>query len=135
MKEPVEADMLLCDAAQAVNGKLYIIGGGWNVLRAGRIVPMALAIRFSVPWSLTNKKMKLVARLRNQDGGIVTQNDQQIETHGDLEVGRPVGTSPGSPLAVPIALNISPLSLEPGAYYWQIEIDGEEVRRCSFEVR
>ena len=24
--------MLLCDAAQAVEGKLYILGGGWNTI-------------------------------------------------------------------------------------------------------
>jgi hypothetical protein len=35
--EPVsgpEVTMLLCDAAQAVDGKLYVLGGGWSQLAA-----------------------------------------------------------------------------------------------------
>jgi len=27
----VEAILLLCDYAEAVNGKLYIMGGGWTM--------------------------------------------------------------------------------------------------------
>jgi len=35
----IEATMLLCDSAQAVGGKLYILGGGWTML--AKIQPRA----------------------------------------------------------------------------------------------
>ena len=41
--------MLLADAAQEVNGKLYVLGGGWSVTGPD-LPPMAIAIKLDVPW-------------------------------------------------------------------------------------
>lgn len=43
--------MLLCDAADSVNGKLYILGAGWSqLLFPDRPANMSLAIKIAVPW-------------------------------------------------------------------------------------
>ena len=46
----VDVTLLLCDFAEAVNGKLYVMGGGWNVLFApGQPVTMSVAAVVAVP--------------------------------------------------------------------------------------
>ncbi len=49
--------MLLCDAAQQVGGKLYILGAGWSQVRRteGRLTDIALAIILTVPWDMANQ--------------------------------------------------------------------------------
>ena len=46
--------MLLADAAEAVGGKLYILGGGWSIT-GPQPTPSAIAIKIDVPWDQTNK--------------------------------------------------------------------------------
>src|SRR5207244_1129232 len=55
------------DAAQAVNGKLYIMGGGWSVM-GPEPTPYAIALKVEVPWDETNKRHTLVLRLLDDDG-------------------------------------------------------------------
>ena len=50
--------MLLADAAEAVNGKLYILGGGW-ALRDARPIPIAIALLIEVPWTEANIQHQL----------------------------------------------------------------------------
>lgn len=57
---------------------------------------------------------------------------------GDFEVGRPPGLTPGSDIDLPLAVNVGPLPLPPGARYtWRLQIDGEtqEHWQLSFTVR
>jgi len=42
----------------------------------------------------------------------------------EFEVGRPPGLKPGTPLDFPVAVNSTPLPLEPGRYEWRLTIDG-----------
>ena len=41
--------MLLCDAAQVSDGKLYILGGGWSMTGPDP-VPSAVALKIDVDW-------------------------------------------------------------------------------------
>ena len=51
----IKATMLLCDSAQSIGGKLYVLGGGWSILRkTGNLMTMALAVKLSIPWSRAN---------------------------------------------------------------------------------
>jgi len=63
----VEATILLCDAAEAVNGKLYILGGGWSVTRPAP-APSALAVKIDVPWTDAYRKIPLIVELLTEDG-------------------------------------------------------------------
>ena len=52
----MDVTLLLCDFAEAVNGKLYVMGGGWNILFApGQPVTMSVAAVLAVPWDRTNQ--------------------------------------------------------------------------------
>lgn len=125
----MKVTFLLADSAQAVNGKLYILGGGWSVT-GPQPGPSALALKIEVPWNEANRKHEWRATLEDQDGTAVTvptpAGDQPVEVGGEFEVGRPPGVIEGTPLDLPIAVNIGPLPLQPGGRYcWRLQIDDE----------
>ena len=121
--------MLLCDAAQAVNGKLYILGAGWN-LTGPQPIPSALAIQIDVPWDQANRQHKIILKLLTEDAEPVKtatpEGEKPVFIDASFEVGRPVGHKPGTPLSVVMAINIGPLQLKPETRFeWRCEIDGE----------
>jgi hypothetical protein len=134
----VEALVLLCDSAQAVNGKLYVLGGGWSqVSRAGFPggFTMALAIRVAVPWDRANEKIPIMIRLVTDQGATVNDPaDNPVEADTQLEVGRPPGLKAGTPLDACLAINFAGLPLDEGSYAWVLEADGSVKGRAPFRV-
>ena len=136
----VEATMLLCDSAQAVNGKLYILGGGWSLI--AKVVPrfnMSLAVKLTVPWSRSNEKIHFEATLVTDQGQAVQQEDAEgatnpVRAEGDLELGRPPGLRPGTSLDATFVLNFEGLDLEVGGYVWQLLVDNAVAARIPFQV-
>jgi hypothetical protein len=132
--------MLLCDAAQEVGGKLYVLGGGWSVTGPGPF-QCALALKIEVPWDRANQRHQLSIRLVDDDGASVAvpgpEGPAEVGIQGDFEVGRPPGLTPGVPLDTPMVVSLPPLALPPGRYTWVVEIDGESADhwRSSFAVR
>jgi hypothetical protein len=127
--------MLLCDAAEESGGKLYILGGGWSMLRAPNIpVNMALAVKLSIPWDQTNRPVKVRCGLIDADGEAIKVEDNEVFLEGEIEVGRPPGTKPGQSLDAPMVFNFQSLALPAGGYVWQLEIDGKEAARTPFRV-
>ena len=62
--------MMLADGAQAVGGKLYILGGGFDRINMPTIPfthSFALAILIEVPWNATNQPCQIVVELLNAD--------------------------------------------------------------------
>ncbi len=127
--------MLLCDAATESGGKLYILGGGWSIVRA-ETASMALAIKMSIPWDQANQPFKMLTKLVDEDGEPVTPRggDGPLQVDGEIEVGRPTGIKPGTPLDTPFALSFPPIPLDPGGYVWELEIDGTTMARTPFRV-
>ena len=64
----MKTTVLLCDQAQEVGGKLYILGGGWSQYR-GSPVTMTLAVKIAVPWDAANMQHEFLAKLVTEDGG------------------------------------------------------------------
>ena len=131
----MDATVLLCDYAEAVNGKLYVMGGGWNVaFSSGQPITAALAILVIVPWDQTNRRHELRVELVDGDGDVVAVQGQDVRFTGDFELGRPPGIKPGSSLNAPFAWNLQGLPLEVGGYEWKLWIDGEPVESRAFQV-
>ena len=132
----MDATLLLCDHAEAVGGKLYINGGGWNVLlRPGVPVNVSLAILIEVPWDAANTQHRLRAYLLTEDGATVSgPYGDSLEVEGEFEVGRPPGVKPGSTLNTPLAINFNALTLDAGGYEWRLEVDDALVARKPFRV-
>jgi hypothetical protein len=128
MLDAVRATLLLADAAQAVAGKLYVLGGGWSTIALGS--PSALAVYVQVPWDQTNRRHAWRLELLDSDGNAVVLpgpgGEQAVAIDGAFEIGRPPGLAPGTEQGVPIALQLGPLPLAPGQRYeWRLSIDGE----------
>jgi hypothetical protein len=133
--------MLLCDAAQAVNGKLYILGGGWNIT-GPQPGASAIALQIDVPWDEANKRHDLKLVLVTDDGKPVMvptpTGERPVELGAQFEVGRPAGHRAGAPISVAVAINIGPLPLQPdGRFEWRCSIndDTHESWRLVFSTR
>ena len=138
---PVRVTMMLADSAQAVEGKLYILGGGWNIT-GPEPSPSALAIHVDVPWDLANVRHPWKLELVDSDGEPVMVStplgEQALVLQGEFEVGRPPGVTPGTGLGVPLAINLGPIPLPPGGRYeWRLSISDEsdEDWRLPFSTR
>jgi len=134
--EGFKLTVLICDSAQSVGGKLYVLGAGWS--RAYMVQPtliMALAIVVAVPWTHANEPMQLQIRLLDAAGQPVTLAGQPgpLEVKGNLEVGRPPGLARGTPLDASLAIPLQ-LTLEPGVYVWETSIVGFITDTTRFEV-
>ena len=129
---------ILADAAQVSDGKLYILGGGWQII-GPQLTPFALAIIVGVPWTETNRRHKLVIKLLDADGKEVTLSGapSPLEISTNFELGRPPGIVPGTRLNLPIAINLPPLPLSAGTYEWVWLVNDakRDDWRVSFAVR
>ena len=130
--------MMLADAAQEVNGKLYVLGGGWSV--TGPVLPpMALALKLDVPWSAANEEHEFLLVLVDADGHPVRVggDDSEVRAGGTFEVGRPPGLPAGTDIDFAFAVTVPSLPLAPGRFAWQLWIDGEtrEDWQRPFQVR
>jgi hypothetical protein len=127
--------MLLCDAAEETNGKLYILGGGWtHLLKPNIPTNMALAIVVHVPWDEAGKQHKLEVSLLKEDGEPVLLNGNPVKVEGAFEVGRTAGVKPGRELVAPVAIQFSGLVLAPGEYTWELLVNGGPGATAPFAV-
>ena len=63
----MKVTILLADAAQAAEGKLYVLGGGWSITGPDPS-PMALAIKIEVPWDQANHPHTCRLELLDSEG-------------------------------------------------------------------
>jgi hypothetical protein len=137
----MKVTMLLADSAQAVEGKLYILGGGWSII-GPTPTPMAIAMKIEVPWTEANIAHRLRLALFDEDGRPVLvptpTGEQPFEIHIPFEVGRPPGLRTGTPLDLPLAINLAPLPLRPNSrYVWRCFINDQtsDEWQVSFSTR
>lgn len=130
--------MMLADAAQVAEGKLNVLGAGWNVTGPAP-TPFAIAIIIEVPWRHTNREHTYRLELVDLDGnGVTLQGSDPLMFEEGFEVGRPPGMRQGSYLPFPRAFNFGPMPIPPGGHYeWRLAIDDEmrEEWRLPFSTR
>jgi hypothetical protein len=104
MVQPEVEFLLLADAVEAVQGKLYMLGGAWDRWFATSYptqVRMGVAIGISVPWECTNEKIPIRMRIVDADGQLIGPG----EVSAAVEVGRPPGITQGTQQRAILALN------------------------------
>jgi len=126
--------LLVADGADAVGGKLYLLGGGWDRLMVPQLpgppaVPFAVALGINVPWSLTNRKIGFSVDVQDADGGDVAQL-----AGGEFEVGRPPGLRAGTSQRFQITVPAQPQFSAEGRYVIQCSVDGEVLGHTAIEV-
>lgn len=136
MASPIEAVLILADAAQAAGGKVHMLGAGWSIT-SSPTAPSAVVGLIKVPWDLANQKIAMSVHLVNEDGRSVRipgpNGEEEVQFTADLEVGRPPGLKHGTPIDASFVVNIGPLPLAPGRYTWQLEL-GDDMVSSSFQV-
>lgn len=131
----MDATVLLCDFAEAVNGKLYVMGGGWNMLFApNRPVNVSVAVVLTVGWDETNRRHSLAIVLLDHDGNQVDIGGQPVAIGSQFEVGRPPGVKPGTSFNTPLAFNVQGLVLPEGGYEFKVSIGEEPIASRPFTV-
>ncbi len=136
----MKVTMLLADFAQVLQGKLYIMGGGWSITGPQPSLS-AIALKIEVPWTQTNRRHDFALELIDADGRPVKvpgpNGEAPAVMTGHFEVGRPPGMAAGTPLDMPLALAIGPMPLAGGRYVWKLSIDGnsQDDWEVAFSVR
>jgi len=124
--------LLVADYAEAINGKIYIQGGGWDQYFVNDRFPaefrLGIAIGLRVPWDETNRNHELEVSVHFDD---VHAEVGRIEAK--FEVGRPAGIAGGSSQFLPLGFNV-PVSLPAGQYAVVATLGGETLGRASFGV-
>lgn len=128
---------LLADAVQAVRGKLFILGGGWDTLWVrqlpARHPSLAIGLRLRVPVSWQSESLRLSVELQDADGKPMLPQPLSHE----IKIPRTVGQSATTTdFGLIRSFTFNNLRFErEGAYSFVISVDGEPVSRIRFTVR
>ena len=66
--------LILADSSEAINGKVYALGAGWNELRLPSLpqeYAFSIALAVDVPWSETNRRHQLSLHVQDPDGEVI----------------------------------------------------------------
>jgi uncharacterized protein DUF6941 len=97
--------VMVADAAQVADGKLYVLGGAWNLYRCAAFpmpVQMGIVISILVDWEETATRHAITITLAD-DAGVPILPPMQ----GQLEVGRPDDLHAKSPQRTVVAISTS----------------------------
>lgn len=137
----LKVTMMLADAAQVSEGKLYVLGGGWTVI-GPQPMPFSIAGQIEVPWHLTNRQHVFRFECIDLDGNAVMvstpDGEEPLFAEGGFEVGRPPGVRTGTTIPVPFAFGFGPQPFPTGSHFeWRLTINGEtnEDWRLAFATR
>jgi hypothetical protein len=146
----MEVDAFLADSAEAVQGKIYGLGIGWNNIYVPTFPAVhprvSVGITIHVPYTHTNQMHTIALHLEGADGERLPlgetppeqldgETGQILEIGGTFNVGRPPLLPAGDEQVVPLAMTINGLRLErPDMLTWVISIDGTPVKRLPMRV-
>ena len=129
--EYVEIEFLmLADKAEVLNGKLYMMGGGYDRRTINDIkatVTLTMVVGVLVPWNLTNQAHTVKLRVDTEDGNIVGQ-----EVQGELTVGRSPQAISGQPFRVMTVVNFTTTLPSLGAFRIVATLDNGESKATVF---
>ena len=128
---------LLADAVQAVRGKLFILGGGWDTLWVqgfpARHPSLAIGLRLRIPVSWASDSLKLSVELQDADGHPLLPRplSHDIRLPPSSQHHR---TATDFGLIRSFTFNNLMFERE-GSYSFVISVDDEPVSRLRFTVR
>jgi hypothetical protein len=127
---------LLADAVQVLQGKLYVLGGGWNTLFVSgfpaRHPSLGVGLRVRVPWSWTDRSLVIGVDLQDEDGARMLPGNAISQS---VKVSRPAGMPDGSDVVLARSFTFNNLTFpKPGGYSFVISLDEEIADRLRFTV-
>jgi hypothetical protein len=127
---------LLADAVQAVRGKLFVLGGGWDTLWVrsfpARHPSMAIGLRVRVPTSWRADDLDLSVELQDADGAPVLAKPLSHRVKLPSQPQPPAATDYG--VVRSFTFN-NLLFVREGSYSFVISVDEVPVSRLRFTVR
>jgi hypothetical protein len=124
--------LLLADRAEALNGKIYSMGAGWNQLRFPELPfqwSFSVAVAVDVPWHLTDQVHAMKLHIEGPDGERLGD-----EFELEFEAGRPPGAVAGQDQRMVLALQTQTTFEVEGPHAVSVSIAGEEVGRSRFSL-
>ncbi len=125
--------LILADRVEALQGKLYMMGGAWDrqmVRDFTRPVPISFALSILVPWTRTNEEHQIVIELVDANS---TPTGLTVE--GAFTAGRPPTAIKGEAQRVTLAFpGIPHVFPGPGRYVLRVAINGELRKQVGFSV-
>jgi len=146
----ITADAMLADSVVVAEGKLYVQGGGWNMLLTP-VLPvrqprLGIGLVMRIPYQLAdNMPKRFSLSLHDADGNLMALGDApppptgtggKVTTiEGSFTVGRPAGVEPGAEQLIPLAANLDGLVFEKaGSYVFRFSVDADEIKALHFRV-
>lgn len=136
----MNVQLMLCDYARAIGGKLDVLGAGWD--EAGPMMPQqGLGLIFTVPWAEVGVDHKAQIHLLDEKGKLVVGDGGEpvFALDFDFRVDKPAGVLLGAPVRHCMALNLGPgMPLTPGRRYrYVVFVDGHSLPdwEAPFSVR
>jgi hypothetical protein len=126
------AFLILTDYAESLNGKLYTLGAGWNVLRFPELPQewrFTVGLGIDVAWDETNTRHAIQVAVQDPDG---TELGDELSM--EFEAGRPPGLQAGQDQRMVIALNVGASFESAGPHAVVVRSGDEELERSRFYV-
>jgi len=128
---------MLADAVQAVRGKLFILGGGWDTLWVrsfpARHPTLAIGLRLRVPVSWGKETLKLSVELQDVDGNGLLPHPLSHDIALPTAEQKPQGATD---LGLIRSFTFNNLVFrKEGPYSFVISVDDQPVSRLRFTVR
>ncbi|MEX2080032.1 MAG: hypothetical protein WEC33_00305 [Dehalococcoidia bacterium] len=125
---------LIADHAEITGGKLYLMGGGWDLYRVAEFpaqVRLAVALGVRIGWEETNAARAVTVSIDHEDGERVANVD------GHVTVGRPPHLAAGASQLAQVAVNFQLEVKLPGGYVVRVragEADAAVSQALPFRV-
>lgn len=137
-KEDAQIDYaILANHVEAINGLLYISGGGWSshyrIITPGSTPPishMGLGISIAIPWNAANRDHLLHLRLEDEDTATTI-----LQTDVYITIGQPPHLPPGTEQHIAIAIPMEIVFPHQGGYRFLAALDDTAMQPIwSFRV-
>jgi hypothetical protein len=126
--------MILADRAEALNGKLYIMGGAWNEITVQDIrqpVVISFAVGILVPWNATNEQHRMTMVIEDADS--VALDTFRVDSN--FTAGRPPQAQVGEVQRLVLAVPAVPIQFaRPGAYIVKTAINDGPAKEVQFKL-
>ena len=130
---------LLCLAnhVEAINGLLYMTGGGWTEHHRPPLQPngqatishIGIAVMVRIPWNETNRPHRFQVEIQDLDGASL------LKVEGDLNMGRPAQIVPGTAQHACLAINGELAFPRAAGYVLRGVLNGEAATLRTWEFR
>jgi hypothetical protein len=126
------AFLLLSDYSESLNGKLYALGAGWNVLNFPEFPQdwrFTVGLGLDVPWDETNQRQSIQLTVQDPDGNALGD-----EMTLEFEAGRPAGLPAGQEQRMVISINVGATFEAAGPHALVVSGGEGEIARSRFYV-